>query len=129
MPTCALQRELERLKEAVNTKHVQPRLGGSSPAQYRQRHKLQKLPPRHVIPLELFPIAAGQVTFIRQVTIHGSIHLLNQTFKIGRRPKGQYVKAALDTQRAQLSVYSRAVFSNAGPIRSRKSNRHLIRQD
>ncbi len=45
------------------------------------------------------------MTFIRQVTIHGKIYLLSQTFKIGRRPKGQYVKAVLDTQRAQLTVY------------------------
>ncbi len=76
-----------------------------TPAQYRRRQKLQKLPPRFVIPLDLLPIAAGRVTFIRQVTAHGNIHLLSQTFKVGKRLKGQYVKAVLDTQRAQLTVY------------------------
>ncbi len=101
----ALKRELERLQETVNTQHVQRRLGGLTPVQYRRRQKLQKLPPRYVIPLDLLPMAAGRVTFIRQVTAHGNIHLLSQTFKIGKRLKGQYVKAVLDTQRAQLTVY------------------------
>ena len=101
----ALQRELARLEETVNTQHVQRRLGGLTPRQYRRRKQLQKLPPRYVMPLDLLPIAAGRVTFIRQVTAHGNIHLLSQTFKIGKRLKGQYVKAVLDTQRAQLTVY------------------------
>jgi hypothetical protein len=51
------------------------------------------------------PIAAGRATFIRQVTPYGNIHLLSQSFKVGKRLKGQYVKAALDTQRAHLTVY------------------------
>jgi transposase InsO family protein len=101
----ALQRELLRLQETVNTQHVQRRLGGLTPEQYRRRKKLQKLPPRFVMPTDPLPIAAGRVTFIRQVTPHGNIHLLSQTFKVGKRLKGQYVKAVLDTQRSQLTVY------------------------
>jgi transposase InsO family protein len=100
-----LKRELQRLQETVNTQHVQRRLGGLTPEQYRRRKKLQKLPPRFVVPSELLPIAAGRVTFIRQVTIHGNIHLLSQTFGVGKRLKGQYVKVVLDTQRAHLTVY------------------------
>lgn len=103
----ALQRELQRLQETVNTQHVQRRLGGLTPEQYRRRKKLQKLPPRFVVPIELLPIAAGRVTFIRQVTIHGNIHLLSQTYRVGKRLKGQYVKVVLDTQRAQLTVYAK----------------------
>ena len=101
----ALQRELQRLQETVNTQHVQRRLGGLTPEQYRRRKKLQKLPPRFVVPTELLPIAAGRVTFIRQVTRHGNVHLLSQTFYVGKRLKGQYVKVVLDTQRAQFTVY------------------------
>jgi putative transposase len=101
----ALKRELQRLQDTVNTQHVQRRLGGLTPEQYRRRQKLQKLPPRFVVPLDPLPIAAGCVTFIRQVTPHGNIHLLSQTFKVGKRLKGQFVKAVLDTQRAQLTVY------------------------
>ncbi len=101
----ALKRELLRLQETVNTQHVQRRLGGLTPEQYRRRKKLQKLPSRFVVPTEPLPIAAGRVTFIRQVTPHGNIHLLSQSFRVGKRRKGQYVKAVLDTQRAQLTVY------------------------
>ncbi len=105
MRIAALKRELLRLQETVNTQHVQRRLGGLTPAQYRRRKKLQKLPPRFVVPTDPLPIAAGRVTFIRQVTPHGNLHLLSQTFKVGKRQKGQYVKAVLDTQRAHLTVY------------------------
>lgn len=101
----ALKRELQRLQETVNSQNVQRRLGGLTSEQYRRRKKLQKLPPRFVVPTDALPVAAGRVTFIRQVTIHGKIHLLSQTFNVGKRLKGQYVKVVLDTRRAQLTVY------------------------
>jgi transposase InsO family protein len=106
----ALKRELQRLQDTVNTQHVQRRLAGLTPEQYRRRKKLQKLPPRFVVSTDALPIAAGRVTFIRQVTIHGKIHLLSQTFSIGKRLKGQYVKVVLDTQRAQLTVYVKGIY-------------------
>jgi hypothetical protein len=63
------------------------------------------LPTGYCIPTEPLPIAAGRITFIRQVTVHGNVHLLSQTFKIGKRLKWEYVKVVLDTQRARLTVY------------------------
>ena len=101
----ALRLELQRLQDAVNTQHVHARLGGLTPAQYRRQKKLSKLPPRYVIPTEPVPVAAGRVTFIRQVTAQGKIHLLSLSFAVGKRLKGQYVKAVLDTQRHRLTVY------------------------
>ena len=101
----ALKRELQRLQDTVNTQHVQPRLAGLTPAQHRRRIKLRKLPPAYLIPNEPLPIAAGRITFFRQVTVHGNVHLLSQTFKVGKRLKGEYVKVLLDTQRAHLTVY------------------------
>jgi len=104
----ALKRELQRLEATVNTQHPQPRLEGLTPAQYRRRRKLQKLPPDYLIPTEPLAIAAGRVTFIRQVTPNGNVHLLSQTFKVGKRLKGEYVKVVLDTRRGHLTVYRRA---------------------
>jgi len=101
----ALKRELQRLQETVNSQHAQRKLGGLTPEQYRRRKKLQRLPPRFVVPTEALPVAAGRVIFIRQVTVYGKIHLLSQTFHVGKRLKSQYVKVVLDTQRAQLTVY------------------------
>ena len=57
------------------------------------------------MPTDPLPLAAGRVIFIRQVTPTGNVHLLSQTFKVGKRLKGQYVKVVLDTQRAHLTVY------------------------
>ncbi len=101
----ALKRELCRLQETVNAQHVQRRLGGLTPAQYRRQRKLQKLPQGYRIPTELLPIAAGRITFIRQVTPNGNVHLLSQTFKVGKRLKREYVKVVLDTRRGHLTVY------------------------
>ena len=101
----ALQRELQRLQDTVNTQHVQPRTGGLTPAQHRRRVKIRKLPPTFVVPTEPLGIAAGHITFFRQVTAHGNIHLLSQTFYVGKRVKGEYVKVRLDTKRAHLTVY------------------------
>ena len=101
----ALQRELQRLQDTVNTQHVQPRTGGLTPAQHRRRVKIRKLPPTFVVPTEPLGIAAGHITFFRQVTAHGNIHLLSHTFYVGKRVKGEYVKVRLDTKRAHLTVY------------------------
>jgi transposase InsO family protein len=101
----ALKRELQRLEQTVNTQHGQPRLSGLTPVQYRRRTKLRKLPLNYLIPHDLLPIAAGRITFFRQVTKHGNVHLLSQTFFVGKRRKGEYVKALLDTKRAHLTVY------------------------
>ena len=97
--------ELQRLQDAVNTQHVHPRLGGLTPAQYRRQKQLSKLPPRYVVPTDLLPLAAGRVTFIRQVTRLGKIHLLSLTYHIGKRLKGQYVKAVIDTTHHRPTVY------------------------
>jgi len=101
----ALKRELQRLQDTVNSQHVQRRLGGLTPEQFRRRKKLQKLPTRFAIFTDAVPVAAGRVTFIRQVTIHVNIQLLSQSFSVSKRLKGQYVKVVLDTQRAELTVY------------------------
>jgi transposase InsO family protein len=101
----ALKRELQRLEQTVNTQHVQPRLNGLTPVQYRRRTKLRKLPLNYLIPHEPLSIAAGRITFFRQVTKHGHVHLLSQTFFVGKRLKGEYVRVVLDTQRAHLTVY------------------------
>lgn len=101
----ALKRELQRLEQTVNTQHVQPRLNGLTPVQHRRRTKLRKLPLNYPIPHDPLPVAAGRITFFRQVTKHGNLHLLSQTFFVGKRLKGEYVRAVLDTQRAHLTVY------------------------
>jgi hypothetical protein len=101
----ALKRELQRLEATVNAQHGQRRLAGLTPDQHRRRLKLRKLPPGYVVPTAPLPVAAGRISFIRQVSPNGNVHLLSQTFKVGKRLKGEYVKVVLDTRRAHLTVY------------------------
>jgi len=85
--------------------HVHPRLGGLTPAQHRRGLRLQKLPARFVAPTEALPIAAGRVTFIRRVSTAGTVSMLSQTFRVGKRHRGLYVRLVLNTQQGRLSAY------------------------
>jgi putative transposase len=100
-----LRRELARLQEAVNTQHVHPRLGGRTPAQHRRGLRLQKLPASFVAPTDRQPLSAGRVTFIRRVSPAGTISVLSQSFRVGKRHKGLYLRLVLDTGRGWLTAY------------------------
>jgi len=100
-----LRRELRRLQEAVNTQHVHPRLGGQTPAQHRRGLRLQKLPASFVVPTDRQPLAAGRVTFIRRVSMAGTVTVLSQSFRVGKRQRGLYLRLVVDTGRGQLTAY------------------------
>jgi putative transposase len=100
-----LRRELARLQEAVNTKHVHPRLGGQTPAQHRRGLRLQKLPASFVAPTGRLPLAEGRVTFIRRVSVAGTVTVLSQSFRVGKRHRGLYLRLVVDTGRGWLTAY------------------------
>ena len=100
-----LRRELARLQEAVNTQHVHPRLGGRTPAQHRRGLRLRKLPARLAVPLGRLPLAEGRVTFLRRVSVAGTVTVLSQTFRVGKRHRGLYLRLVIDTGRGQLTAY------------------------
>lgn len=99
------RRELRRLMTATNEQHVHPQLGYRTPARYRRGKRLRKLPARFVVDGHDRSLAAGKVTFIRLVSAHGTIPILGESFKVGKRFKFQYVKATLDTQRQGMTIY------------------------
>jgi putative transposase len=100
-----LRRELARLQEAVNTQHVHPRLGGLTPAQHRRKSRLSKLPASFVVPTDRQPIAAGRVTFIRRVSPAGTVTVLSQSFRVGKRHRGLYLRLVIDSGRGWLTAY------------------------
>jgi transposase InsO family protein len=100
-----LRRELARLQEAVNTQHVHPRLGGKTPAQHRRGLRLPKLPASFVVPTSRLPLAEGRVTFIRRVSLAGTVTVLSQSFRVGKKHKGLYLRLVIDTGRGQLTAY------------------------
>jgi putative transposase len=100
-----LRRELARLQEAVNTQHVRPRLQGQTPAQHRRGLRLQKLPAGFVVPTGRQPLAAGRVTFIRRVSVAGTVTVLSQSLRVGKRHRGLYLRLVVDTGRGWLTAY------------------------
>jgi putative transposase len=100
-----LRRELARLQEAVNTQHVHPRLGGLTPAQHRRGLRLQKLPMSFEVPTDRQPLTAGRVTFIRRVSGAGTVTVLSQSFRVGKRHRGLYLRLVVDTGRGWLTAY------------------------
>jgi hypothetical protein len=100
-----LRRELARLQEAVNTQHVHPQLGGQTPAQHRRGLRLRKLPARFVVPTGRLPVAAGRVIFLRRVSVAGTVTVLSQAFRVGKRHRGLYLRLVVDTARGCLTAY------------------------
>src|SRR5262245_32831529 len=100
-----LRRELARLQEAVNTQHVHPRLGGQTPAQHRRGLRLRKLPASFVVPTTRQKLTAGRVTFIRRVSPAGTVSVLSQSYRVGKRHRGLYLRLVVDTGRGWLTAY------------------------
>jgi transposase InsO family protein len=100
-----LRRELARLQEAVNTQHVHPRLGGKTPAQHRRGLRLRKLPASFVVPTERQKLAAGRVIFIRRVSPAGTVSVLSQSYRVGKRHRGLYLRLVIETGRGTLTAY------------------------
>src|SRR5260370_15182878 len=99
-----LRRELARLQEAVNTQPVPPRRGGLTPAQHRRGLRLLKLPPSFVVPPGRLPLAAGRVTFIRLVSAAGTVSVLSQSFRVGKKHRGLYLRLVVDSRRGRLTA-------------------------
>jgi putative transposase len=83
-----LRRELARLQAAVTTRQVHPRLGGLTPAQHRRGLRLRKPPASFVVPTGRRPLSAGRGTFIRRVSVAGTVTVLSQTSGVGQKHRG-----------------------------------------
>jgi transposase InsO family protein len=100
-----LRRELAHLQEAVNTQHVHPRLTGLTPAQHRRKLRLRKRPARFVVPTGRLRLSEGRVTFICRVSPAGTVTVLSQSFFVGKRHRGLYLRRVVDTGRGRLTAY------------------------
>jgi hypothetical protein len=92
-----LLRELARLQETVNTQHVHPPLRGQTPAQHHRGLRLRKLPPSFVVPAARLPLAEGRVTFLRRVSVAGTVTVRSQVFRVGKRQRWLYLRLVMDT--------------------------------
>ena len=58
-----------------------------------------------MVPTARLPLAAGRVTFIRRVSVTGTVKLLSQSFRVGKRHRGLYLRLVVDTNRGTLTAY------------------------
>lgn len=100
-----VRRQVTRLTKAVNEEHVHAHLGRRTTAAYRRGKQLRKLPADCCLHQEKHPVSIGKVTFIRLVKSNGTVTILSQQFKIGRRLKFEYIKATLFTKQQVLKIY------------------------
>jgi hypothetical protein len=79
------------------------------------------LPPRYVVPTEPLPLAAGRVIFIRRAGPQGLVEVLDQSYRMGQRHHGLYVRLVLDTRRGHLTAHldGRVVNAASGTGRCR----------
>jgi len=101
----AVRRELRCVLVAVNEQHVHQSLGFKTPMRFRRGKRIRKLPANFAMDLTKIPVAAGKITFIRAVSVNGRIDILDESVKIGRRLRFQYVRVVLDTLTHILKVY------------------------
>jgi len=57
------------------------------------------------VPTGRLPLAKGRVTFLRRVSIAGTVTVRSQSFRVGKRPKGLYLRLVIDTGRGKLTAY------------------------
>ena len=57
------------------------------------------------MPIERLPLAEGRVTFLRRVSVAGTVTVLSQTFRVGKRHRGLYLRLVVDTGRGLLTAY------------------------
>jgi putative transposase len=99
------RRQVKQLMTSVNEQHVHAHLGHRTTVQYRQGKRLRKLPADCDLHRQKLPISVGKVSFIRLVSAQGTINILGQQCKIGKRLKFQYVKATLYTKYQVVKIY------------------------
>jgi hypothetical protein len=90
------------------TQYAPPKLHGQTPARARAAQPRPKLTAtqQQDWPSPL-PITAGRVHFIRQVSSEGTISILNETWRVGKRLTGKYVWATITTSTRRLTIYYR----------------------
>ena len=50
-------------------------------------------------------MAEGRVTFLRRVSVAGTVTLLSQRFRVGKRHRGLYLQLGINTGRGHRTAY------------------------
>jgi putative transposase len=102
-----VQTEIPLFERWYHSVYRPPALQGKTPAQMRRGAPIVRLDPtlRRFIPAGRLPITAGWVHFMRKVETTGEIELLNETWLVGQKWIGEYVRATIDPAEQVLTVW------------------------
>src|SRR2546426_3637152 len=105
-----VQAEVPLFLRWYHTRYCPPALDGQTPAQRRRRGPVRQLLPalRHLLPPERLPLTAGRIHVLRKVDGTGAIELLNETWPVGRKWIGAYVRATINTAKQTLTLWHQA---------------------
>ncbi len=108
-----IQREQPLFLRWYHREYRPPQLQGMTPAQICATapttcltKELQRLLP--VLNQERLPITAGYIHLMRKVETGGQISLLNETWSVGKRWVGEYVRATINTRQQSLTFWHKA---------------------
>ncbi len=101
-----VQRTSPQFVQWYGTRYCPPALAGKTPAQAQRTEGHRRLTAAQVRGLPgTLPITAGRIHFIRRVQADGTITLLSETWRVGRRFAGHYVWATITTHRHRLDIW------------------------
>ena len=102
-----VQAEVPRFARWYHTIYQPPALQGKTPAQMRQGLPIRRLTAdlQRLIPRSRLPITAGRIHFMRKVDSTGHIEFLNETWLVGSKWMGEYVRATVNTAHQILTVW------------------------
>lgn len=105
-----VQAESPRFERWYHTVYRPPALQGRTVAQMRRGVTMVRLTAdmRRLIPMGRLPITAGRIHFMRKVDGTGEIKLLNETWLVGRKWVGEYVRATIQTDQQTLTFWHKA---------------------
>lgn len=87
-----------------------PGLDGKTPAQMRRGFQPQPLTSSlsKLIPDGRLPLVAGRIHVMRKVDPQGTVTLFNETWPVGKRWMGEYIRATINTAQQQLSFWHKS---------------------
>jgi putative transposase len=105
-----VQAEAPIFERWYHTVYEPPVLDGRTPAEMRRGAPVVRLTRAltRLIPEERLPIATGRLHFMRKVEPGGQVELLNETWDVGRKWMGEYVRATINTAKQTLTIWHQA---------------------
>jgi len=102
-----VQREAPTFWHWYHYHYRPPSLEGRTPAQMRHGVAVRRLTPdlQHLIPAGRLPVTSGRVHLLRRVNDAGQVQLLNETWPIGDKWIGHYIRTTINTREQKITFW------------------------